>query len=173
MNGSSPLANCNITEYNGDGTVSTCSRPWTSVLFDCAIPALTNLDGDGWASELLTLKMDSSRSIMTFDFSFTLAHIEVVLFNCPEWSISIREIRLIDSGERCIGTYYPPSTSCNSLVRVCIPYSTTRRVLTLQFIAESRSSWLHLAEVEFHSIGLDCPSSLTTTPTPETATSTY
>ena len=185
MNGSSPLANCNVTEYNGDGTLSTCNRPWTSVLFDHIIPALTDLDGDGWASELLTLDMHSSRSTLTFDFHsyygssvcpYSVTRIEVLLFNCPEWGTSIREIRLIDSVRRWIlGIYYPPSISCNSLVRVCIPYSTTRRVLTLQFIAESGSSWLHLAEVEFHCTGYHCPLPPTTTPRPETPriTTTY
>lgn len=143
-------------------------------MFDRNIPTLTQLDGDRWASELLTLYTRSMRSTMTFDFNhgraYYVARIEVVLFNCPQWGISIREILLIDSITRwTLGCYYPSSTSCNSLVRVCLPYiNSRRRKLTLQFVPDRGSSWLHLAEVEFHCIGNYCPRPRITTVTTPT-----
>ena len=70
-----------------------CSAPRSSVLFD-GIPTLTGLEGDMWASQLLTLSTSTSSASITFDFSNPtdrngptnyagVSVIEVVMFNCP------------------------------------------------------------------------------------------
>ena len=50
------------------GGLSRCDAPDSSVLFDGNIPTLTGLDGDMWASQLLTLqKTNTSRREIIFD----------------------------------------------------------------------------------------------------------
>ncbi len=66
VNGSSEDGNCNLV-----GTIS-CNEPTTSVLQDGIIPTLTGLDGDMWASQLLTI---SSTSNIIFDFQATQGYI--------------------------------------------------------------------------------------------------
>ncbi len=87
VNGSSEDGNCSLI-------VTICNEPTTSVLQDGIIPTLTGLDGDMWASQLLTI---SSTTNITFDFQATQGYagverVEVVMFNCPEWGISVDSI---------------------------------------------------------------------------------
>ncbi len=51
VNGSSEDGNCNLTSSEHPQ----CREPTTSVLQDGIIPTLTELDGDMWASQLLTI----------------------------------------------------------------------------------------------------------------------
>ena len=60
VNGSLPNGNCsNVTSDIGANfrDQSRCEAPTSSVLFDGRIPILTGLDGDMWASQLLTLQL--------------------------------------------------------------------------------------------------------------------
>ncbi len=123
VNGSSEDGNCNLI-------VTTCNEPTTSVLQDGIIPTLTGLDGDMWASHLLTINTDSPTNDITFDFEATpgVRRVEVVMFNCSEWGISVDKITLYGSTTTSsIGTALaaisPGITSCDSLVRVCISKS--------------------------------------------------
>ena len=89
VNGSSENGNCSLI-------LTTCNDPSTSFLQDGSIPTLTGLDGDMWASQLLTM---NNTTDITFDFQATpgyvgVARVEVVMFNCPEWGISVDEIIL-------------------------------------------------------------------------------
>ena len=62
--GSSETGRCfNVSDF---GRV--CNAPRSSVLFD-GIPTLTGLEGDMWASQLLTLNMSTSSASITFDFT--------------------------------------------------------------------------------------------------------
>ena len=83
--------------------LSRCDAPTSSVLFDGNVPTLTGLDGDMWASQLLTLQLlpstSESRREFIFDFtrtspSFRVERVELVMFNCPEWGIAVQNIRL-------------------------------------------------------------------------------
>ena len=89
INGSSADGNCsNVTsDYN-------CTDPTSSVLFDGHIPTLTGLDGDMWASQLLTLdRVPLAPSVVIFfDFTATpdytgVEAVEVVAFTCPHVTI--------------------------------------------------------------------------------------
>ena len=65
INGSSVTGNCSsVTTFSSrHNGLSRCDVPTSSVLFDGNIPALTGLDGDMWASRLLTLQTTNGREI--------------------------------------------------------------------------------------------------------------
>ena len=78
------------------------STPTSSVLFDGNVSTLTGLDGDMWASQLLTINTTANTAEITFDFTDTpdytgVERVEVVMFNCPEWGISVRAINLFSA----------------------------------------------------------------------------
>ncbi len=123
-----------------------------------------------WASQLLTINTDSPTTDITFDFQPTPSYtgverVEVVMFNCSEWGISVDAISLYGfTTTSSIGnfpaTISPTITSCDSLVRVCISksVSSTLTALTLRFHLSSASTWVHLAEVSFNGDSqLTCP----------------
>ena len=149
------------------GTRTICPQPRTSVLFDGRIPTLTGLDGDMWASQLLTLQTVPIITIC-FDFSgyerIEIERVEVVMFNCPQWGIGITDIRLSGS----TGTLNGISTSCDSLVRasLLVPISRPVRYIQLQFRIDQGSDWLHLAEVTFYGRGSIFPSNVVLNPSP-------
>ena len=178
VNGSSNRGTCSnffrsITRLN-------CLTPTSSVLLDGNVPTITRLDGDMWASQLLTINTTANTAEITFDFTTTpdytgVERVEVVMFNCPEWGISVRLIQLFSassiSGSRSFVTSIPPTTtSCDSLVRVCLSHtvSSNRPVLTLVFTPISTSNWVHLAEVAFYASGSTCPQDTTISPPPPT-----
>ncbi len=175
VNGSSEDGNCNLTSSDR----VRCREPTTSVLQDGNISTLTDeLDGDMWASQLLTMNTTDSSIDITFNFLNTsqsydeLGRIEVVMFNCPEWGISVDNITLLESNnnsriiENCLVDISPNNTSCASLIRVCISGSvncsqaintSTLQVLTLRFQLSPASTWVHLAEVTFYDDDITCP----------------
>ena len=174
VNGSSATGNC--SKYaNG-----TCNDPASSVLFDGHIPTLTGLDGDMWASQLLTIQ--ESSVLILFDFTDILNYtgveaVEVVAFSCLEWEITAREINLAvnPSNRHVVATNFisrdSSYRSCEHLVRYCIQGETTHRVLILQlFNLESTSNWFHLAEVMFHTDSSACPHDTIITPPPPPTT---
>ncbi len=150
VNGSSEDGNCSL--------LATTTEPTTSVLQDGIIPTLTGLVGDIWAIQLHTI----NTSEIGFDFEATpgyvgVRRVEVVMFNCPEWGISVDSIILYGSTTvtfigKVLVNISPTITSCDSLVRVCIsrPVSYTQTALTLRFQLSSASTWVHLAEVSFY-----------------------
>jgi hypothetical protein len=66
--------------------------------------------------------------------------IEVTIFNCPQWNIAVRSIRVYENRYTRLATAYPTTISCDSLVKVCIPldrhttasYCNTIRAFTFQ-----------------------------------------
>ena len=118
---------------------------------------MTGLDGDTWASQLLTLPVTSLFPIieMTFDFSNTpqpglysgVQRVEVVMFNCPEWGIGTVVIQAWEDEELIAVRPVNDITSCDSLVRVCLGYTTLQSLIKFQF--DGVYKWLHLAEVTF------------------------
>ncbi len=172
VNGSSEDGNCNLTST----ARPRCREPTTSVLQDGNISTLTGLDDDMWASQLLTMNTSNSSIDITFIFrnitpSYDgLESVEVVMFNCPEWGISVDNITLLGSNnnsriiENRLVDISLTYTSCASLVRVCISLSSQKLissnlpVLTLSFQLSPDSTWVHLAEVTFYGAGPTCPS---------------
>ena len=163
VNGSSAAGNCSSVTTATVGVLSRCNTPTSSVLFDGFIPTLTGLDGDMWASQLLTLQTTNEfRREIVSEVTDVVARVELVIFNCPEWGISTQTIRLITAttteGLRSSPQPFnvPTITSCDSLVRTCIARSINQPVIILEFIPPPDSTWTHLAEVTFYSIGI-CP----------------
>ena len=62
--GSSATGHCSNVSDSG----RVCNTPRSSVLFD-GIPTLTGLDGDMWATQLLTLNTSTSSASIIFDFN--------------------------------------------------------------------------------------------------------
>ena len=67
VNGSSATGNCSsVTTFSSvRNGLSRCDVPTSSALFDGNIPTLTGLDGDMWASQLLTLQTTNGREIIS------------------------------------------------------------------------------------------------------------
>ena len=162
-NGSSATGHCSDVTLHLN-SYSTCSSPASSVLFDGVIPTLTALDGNTWARQLMILQrpMFGSHSLYLYS-SFTNARIrrlEVVLFNCPQWGIANRIII------RFFPVYYSISAyltvfSCDSLVKVCVPFDTSSAPTTirLEFNAYRNNEYykVYLAEVSFYEDSSPCP----------------
>ena len=137
VNGSSATGNCaNITNSTMSGTL-TCADPTSSVLFDDprGMPILTGLDGDMWASQLLTIQGQTAD--IHFDFvEFTrVERFEVVMFNCPQWGIGAQRVFMFVPGGPAFDTGRISITSCTSLVRVCLQHRISEPAFALQFIA--------------------------------------
>ena len=172
--GSSETGHC--SDVSDSGRV--CNAPLSSVLFD-GIPTLTGLEGDMWASQLLTLNTSTSSASITFNFtnptdrngptSYTgVSVIEVVMFNCPARGIGARsiEVNVRDISFDNIAV----SESCEYLVRACSnEVSTLARQVNLNFMNQLQH--VYLAEVTFYSTSRQCSpigainTSVITTPT--------
>ena len=170
VNGSFPLGQCS-SHVDIEMTLF-CTEPVSNVLFDGVISKLTGLDGDMWASQLLTLEKRVDDPVLVFltfataPISAAVQRIEMVMFNCPQWGVSVQEIvitRFPDSDLSISNSNQPFTTSvditsCDSLVRVCISVSTDApRLLTVGFTQDSKSSWVHLAEVKVYNDNFICP----------------
>ena len=180
MSGSSATGHC--SSVSSTGTASTCIDPTSSVLFDGVIPTLTGLDGDMWASQLLTLQTTSTRTRVIFDFTDTAGYVglsgrlEVVMFNCPDMGISAATIRVSTSSSPSVNPTPIMAvnigiTSCDSLVRVCTPIFTTQPSILLEFVTGVTSDMVYLAEVTFYdaSSASTCPpDTIITTAPPDT-----
>ena len=180
MSGSSATGHC--SSVSSTGGISLCTDPTSSVLYDGVTPTLTGLDGDMWASQLLTLQTTTTRTFVIFDFTDTPGYVglsgrlEVVMFNCPDMGISASTIRVSTSSSP-LGSTIPLMgvniviTSCDSLVRVCTPIATTQPSITLEFIIGANSNMVYLAEVTFYaaSSASTCPpDTIITTAPPDT-----
>ena len=171
MNGSSDTGHCSSVSHGG--VRSTCTDPTSSVLFDGVIPTLTGLDGDMWASQLLTLQRPMSS--INIDITTPISRVEVTMFNCPEWRISVQSISLRDNDGIVIGSSGDLNsiTSCDSLVRLCVPATAINpRVVRLLFDLGTDSNWVHLAEVTFYDDSTTCPPDTLTTTEMNTAKTT-
>ncbi len=149
VNGSSATGRC--SSVGSGGFSLTCLDPTSSVLFDGSIPTLTGLDGDMWASQLLTIQSFSTS--LLFDFSGTnfsgVRRVETIVFSCEEFRTSVLNIKLEANGEMA-GNVSPTFTSCDSLVRLCIPtnVSSAQTQLILSFIPSAiANGWVHIAEM--------------------------
>ena len=170
VNSSSATGNCSNVTLSDNGISQTCSNPTSSVLFDGHIPTLTGLDGDLWASQLLTI--EQAFNILQVHFYFTTAPsimaVEVVAFICPEWDIAADSIHLLDIVLSSVENHDIRVTSCEHLVRYCIQTRYTQQFLALEFLTSNR--WLHLAEVRFHTNSFACPHDTIITPPPPPTT---
>ena len=169
VNGSSATGHC--SSVISTGFTSVCTNPSSSVLFDGVIPTLSGLDGDMWASQLLTLNSTGSTIVIGFAISISqLVRVEVTMFNCPEWGISVQSISLRDNDGIVIGSSGDLNsiTSCDSLVRLCVPATAINPlVVRVQFDLDTDSNWVHLAEVTFYDDSTTCPPDTIITTTDE------
>lgn len=172
VNGSSGNGNCvdvSSEFFDDRGLLLSCEAPTTSVLFDGNVPTLSQLDGNMWASQLLTARHNRAAipsALLFIDFFNVLGgvgaeRVELVMFNCPEWNITVQTIDIQDIiADEVIGSLNLTLSSCESLVKVCIPVTTLFQPMAgilLTFPDTDSSRWIHLAEVTFYSsIGNNC-----------------
>ena len=164
VNGSSATGHCSDVTPNLN-SLSTCSSPASSVLFDGVIPTLTALDGNTWARQLMILQRPLYGNYQYYvTSSFASIHhirrVEVVLFNCPQWGIAARYIETdflrteYNYYRSAHSNVYPTLFSCDSLVKVCIPVDFNSTTIQLYFSPYSR---MYLAEVSFYEDTSPCP----------------
>jgi hypothetical protein len=155
-NGSSATGFCSNVTVNE--TESTCSTPATSVLFDGIVPTLTGLDGNMWASQLLTIQTATPSTEITFDFMDTpdysgVEAVEVVMFNCPERGIFVSAINIheFDSGGTwtSVGSLNISTISCDTLLRACLDSAITLPTVRVEFELGQGADQAYLAEVTF------------------------
>ena len=152
VNGSSAIGNC-VNENRR--TTCYSDDPTSTILFDRGIPTLTGLDGDIWASQLLTIQTTASSINIIFDLRtptfMRVDRVEVVMFNCPQWGIGVESVSVQTVGTDPIltSTISHDVTSCNSLIKVCLQPRAIVSQLGLQFTLLHDSNWVHLAEVTF------------------------
>ena len=121
------------------------------------------LDGDMWASQLLTIQTTASSTDIIFDFrnapSFVrVERVEVVMFNCQQWGIGVQTIKAFEQDAMGFSVDVDPTVnSCNSLVRLCLPYRTSLSVFTLQFFLFPNTDKVYLAETTFFGNNYSCP----------------
>ena len=175
VNGSSQDGRCSSV-LSSSASYSMCEAPTSSVLFDGKIPTLNGLDGDMWASQLLVLQIHNPEGqFLVSDFNGTsnyegVGRVELVMFNCPEWGIAVQDIQflavphIMANSFSVDRTFSPTTTSCDSLVRVCVSIAFTDLVIFLQFIPAPGSNRTYLAEVEFYGDSSACiPDTIVTT----------
>ena len=172
-NGSSLVGQCSDVTMSLNGT-SSCATPTSSVLMDGEIPTLTGLDGNMWANQMLILKknnvfsyevmFDLRETLWSFDYHNTkIRKIELVMFNCPDWgmaatSFTINAYSYPSSSASYLTVVYPTVFSCTSLLKMCIPISSSAALFSLNFTPSPGSSWIYLAEVAFfNSSSSPCP----------------
>ena len=157
MNGSLVAGNCSDISNARNTTV--CRQPASSVLFDGKTPTLTGLSGNMWANQLITLSSaeDESRSILlTFEFDspeYTgVGEVQVTMFNCPDWGLAVRSIRLQNSGgENVLSSSRVLNSSCISLVTVmlCSRSRFTSSESRMLFDLQPNSDRVYIAELTF------------------------
>ena len=153
--GSSETGHCSNVSDSG----RVCNAPRSSVLFD-GIPTLTGLEGDMWASQLLTLNTSTSSTSITFDFTnptdrngptnyLGVSVIEVVMFNCPDRGIGTNNVR-VSANDNLIDNIAVSDDSCDYLVRGCnSDMSSLSQQITLSF--SKIYPRLYIAEITFYS----------------------
>ena len=177
MNGSDEFGRCssaNIHHFSFSGGNLFCTEPESSVLFDGIIPTLTALDSDMWASQLFTSNVEESDYYDDYvylymyfatelDITPKVGRVEMVIFNCPEWGISVESIEIYIDKNYII---FPNTTSCHSLVRLCTDTELSNLPhISICFNLKSNSSWVHIAEVLVYSVNSNnnsCDYELTT-----------
>ncbi len=167
--GSSATGHC--SDVSDSGRV--CNTPRSSVLFDGIIPTLTGLDGDMWATQLLTLNTSTSSSV-TFNFNGVdnyvgVGTIEVVMFSCSMRGIGANSISIRSSDDSPIGTINDIPPSCEYLVRACVSdgFTTTEPILSLTFSDPLQR--VYLAEVTLYTNSRACSNAVLNESVPTTS----
>ena len=188
LNGSLPDAGC--TSVNGG--ICNLRDGGTSVLVDNTILPLSGLDGDQWARDLYTVERGSTTFIsIGFDFgtSVRMRRVELVLFNCQQWSIRAGSIAIYADSSTNFPRSDPASVgatvgsrllnngvnSCENLFRVCVSLSGAQAsTYYIVFPNAAGSDRVYLAETIFYNDTASCgPDTLVTEPvTPPMATTT-
>ena len=176
-----------------NGDICNLQDGGTSVLVDDTILPLSGLGGDQWARDLYTVERGSTTFIsIGFDFGsqVQVRRVELVLFNCPQWSIRAGSMEIYADSSANFPRSDPASVgamvgsrlfsngvnSCENLFRVCVSLSGGAQTSTyyIVFPNAAGSGRVYLAETIFYTDTSPCsPDTLVTEPvTPPVATTT-
>ena len=189
LNGSLPDAGCTAK----NGSICNLQDGGTSVLVNNTILPLSGLDGNQWARDLYTLSVEiGSKNIISIGFDFgtsvEVRRVELVLFNCQEWSIFASHINIYTSttsflqsdpaspgvlvGSRMLDNGV---NSCENVYRVCVSLTGAQSpIYYIVFPRTAGSDRVYLAETIFYTDDFVCGNdTLVTEPvTPPIATTT-
>ena len=137
------------------------------MLVDNTILPLSGLDGNQWARDLYTVERGTRFISIGFDFGppAQVSRVELVLFNCQEWSIFAIEIDIFTSTTNFprsdtvtaspdvkVGHRKLPNevNSCENLYRVCVSLSGAQApIYYIVFPRTAGSDRVYLAETIF------------------------
>ena len=188
--GNGSLRDAGCTSVNGD--ICNLEDGGTSVLVDNTILPLSGLDGDQWARDLYTVERDGVTAIISIGSDFgtpvQVRRVELVLFNCQEWSIFASDIDIFTSttsflqsdpasvdvnvGSRLLDNGV---NSCENLYRVCVSLRGVKApIYYIVFPRTAIYGKVYLAETIFYTDDSTCGNdTLVTEPvTPPMATTT-
>ena len=177
VNGSSANMQCARQQENSN--LGSSLKP-ENCLFDGISPEI-NTATSNWASELVTIRkivanhnVTYDHVLLTFEFeaAVKLTAIELDVFLCPEWNISVPYISVYahnstdfkDDGRKTnsdfFANYQPSEPSCGCLSTIRIPFEPGEplypiwHIVVSFHISEQRNvQWVHVGEVRF----LDTP----------------
>ena len=161
---------CTSSLVDSDG-VMICDGDSQSYLVDGCSPAIDTSTSD-WASQLVTVNKTQTDDVVFehvlltfgFDTAVNLTGIELDLFLCPQWGISVQFISVYADVESnlvlSLATpefqhYTPSQSSCNSLSTVTISLRDGLRstpYLTWHILFSSFTpfiDWVHVGEIRF------------------------
>ena len=175
VNGSSADMQCVRQQENIGNSDLGSSLKSENCLFDGISPEI-NTSTSNWASELVTVRKIEANDNVTYDhvlltFEFEaavkLTAIELDVFLCPQWSISVPYISVYGhnstdfriEGDDFIANYQPTEPSCGCLSTIRIPFEPGEPLYPIWHIVVSFHidqqdvQWVHVGEVRF----LDTP----------------
>ena len=142
------------------------------MLVDDTILPLSGLDGNQWARDLYTLSVWTRFISIGFEFGtpVQVRRVELVLFNCQEWSIFASEIHIYTSTTSFpqsnpasvgvnVGSRLIPNgvNSCENLYRVCVSLIGIQApIYYIAFPRTAGSDRVYLAEIIFYTDDFVC-----------------
>ena len=152
---------CDCTETAGAGT-------FNGSIIDSVVPTLDTSQRGTWATQLLTMGMNSQTFRIGFRFQNTvmLHEVELYLFYCPPWDIGGSPVgtntiniynailfpTFVNSFGGSVGsvTLTSDMANCESLTRVSIFLQGEHKIYFLEFTNPQQFiGWIHIAEVRF------------------------
>ena len=96
--------------------------------------------------------------ILTFNFTGTreVKRIEMLVINCEELGPGIQTITIVSAEGADLRVVDPSVSSCDYLVRVCLPAVVNSSVFSLRIITDNPSDWIHISKILFYTEVSDC-----------------
>lgn len=170
--------NVGIVACNCDAYAGLPYNATTGAIIDNVVPTLDIMDAN-WAAPLFTMRGSTDTITLSAKFVdrlLVLSEVELYLFYCPSWGITVEEIIVHSSATfpnffeiwASLGsmTLTAELENCESLTRVSIPLTNViaTNIYAIEFTNPSGTQveWLHLAEVRYSDQPIPTPIPTTT-----------